>query len=150
MTPAQYLRLINEGLTFKDKIIIFSYFLRIPIHFIKKRLKIRYSHKLLGSVTVKNKDGIFFCGNNIFSVWTGSSFYEQEIKKHFNLNVGVFIDVGANIGKYSVIIGKQLNKNGRVISFEPMPGNFELLKKNIKLNNLKNVISFECALGYKE
>lgn len=143
----KYFFLINQGLKFRDKIIIFSYlfFNAVPNLFRKKK-----NHKLLGNVTVKSKDGIFFCASNIFSIWTGSSFHEPELRKYFKLKKGVFVDVGANIGKYSILVGKELISKGKVIAFEPMPGNFEILRKNIRLNNLKNIIPLQIALGNKE
>lgn len=143
----KFFRLVEQGKTLKDKFIILAYlFFRSPLNYLGRYKK----HKLFGDVTVKNEDGTFFCGNNIFSVWCGSSFHEPDIKKYFKLKEGIFIDVGANIGKYSIIVGKELNNFGKVLSFEPMRENFEILEKNIKLNNLNNVLSFELALGNKE
>jgi len=47
------------------------------------------------------------------------------------------IDVGANIGLYSLIGAKASSRTSRLIAFEPIPDNVELFKRNIKLN--KNV-----------
>lgn len=44
------------------------------------------------------------------------------------------IDVGANVGIFSIYIKKKFNC--RVISFEPVPQNLENFKKNIELNGL--------------
>jgi len=44
------------------------------------------------------------------------------------------IDVGANIGIFSIYVKKKFNC--KVISFEPVPDIFELFKKNIELNGL--------------
>jgi FkbM family methyltransferase len=49
------------------------------------------------------------------------------------------IDIGAHIGYYSLLFGKCVGREGRVYSFEPLPGNFALLQKNIQLNNLEQV-----------
>jgi FkbM family methyltransferase len=49
------------------------------------------------------------------------------------------IDVGAHIGYYSLLFAKCVGPSGRVFSFEPLPGNFALLQKNIWINNLQNV-----------
>ncbi|MBM3228373.1 FkbM family methyltransferase, partial [Candidatus Pacearchaeota archaeon] len=95
-------------------------------------------------------DGIFYCGENFSAVRCAHPSYESEIRKHFSLDSGVFIDVGANIGKYSIMVGKRLGDKVKVIAFEPMPYTFEILKKNIELNKLKNIIPFEYALGKKE
>jgi FkbM family methyltransferase len=143
----KYFTLIKEGYSLKDKIAITSY----AFCFLLNRLSSYKIHNLVCDVTLKNKDGIFFCGNNIFAVWCGSSFHEQKLREYFNLNKGIFIDVGANIGKYAVMVGRRLKNKGKVIAFEPMHENFEILKKNIKLNDLDNVvIPLEVALGNRE
>lgn len=46
----------------------------------------------------------------------------------------VFLDIGANIGAQSIFV-KSFVPDARVISFEPQPDNFELLKHNMRLNN---------------
>ena len=50
----------------------------------------------------------------------------------------IFIDVGANIGYYSVLVGKIVGESGQVISVEPIPTTAKVLKYNVKLNKLKN------------
>ena len=50
-----------------------------------------------------------------------------------------FVDVGANIGYYSVLASKNIGKDGEVYSFEPDKHNILLLQKNIALNNVANV-----------
>lgn len=57
----------------------------------------------------------------------------------------VVFDVGANIGNYSLIIGKHLNKNVRVFAFEPAWFNFTQLNRNVSLNGLENCIFPICA-----
>lgn len=62
--------------------------------------------------------------------------FETHLMKNLSREDGIAIDVGANIGYYSLILAKLFPK---VSSFEPEPINFELLKKNIECNGLKNV-----------
>jgi len=52
---------------------------------------------------------------------------------------GTFVDIGANIGYYTVLASMIVGDGGRVFAFEPEPVNFETLKKNIALNGLRNV-----------
>lgn len=52
----------------------------------------------------------------------------------------IVVDVGANIGYYTLIFAQLVGKSGKVIAFEPEPKNFEILKKNIAINNYDNVI----------
>lgn len=46
------------------------------------------------------------------------------------------IDVGAHIGYYSLYFAKCVGPTGRVFSFEPVPENLALLRKNIELNQI--------------
>lgn len=54
------------------------------------------------------------------------------------------VDVGANIGYYTLLMAKQ---RAIVHSFEPEPKNFALLKKNVELNNFTNVILYNKAVS---
>jgi FkbM family methyltransferase len=142
-----YFLLLKECSNFSGKIAIFIYFLQTPIFFIYKKTNHRFEQKLFFNVILKNEDGIFFCGKNMSSVRTASSLYEKELKKYFEINHGVFIDVGANIGKYSISLGKKLRNYGKVIAIEPESKNFKILETNIKLNKLKNIypINIGCS-----
>lgn len=51
----------------------------------------------------------------------------------------VVIDAGAYTGLFSIYASKRIGDSGRVFAFEIDPFNFILLRKNIKLNHLKNV-----------
>lgn len=67
--------------------------------------------------------------------------YGQTAKllKKFVKKETVVIDLGANIGYYTILSAELVGKTGHVYSFEPEPHNFSLLSKNIKTNNLTNV-----------
>ena len=56
------------------------------------------------------------------------------------------MDVGANIGYFSLIVGS-ISKKGKVFSFEPDTQNFKLLEKNIAANNLTNIQTFQFAVS---
>lgn len=65
-----------------------------------------------------------------------------------NLREGdVFIDIGANIGYFTVIASPIVSSSGKVYSFEPDRENFSLLQKNILANGFKNVISVKQAVS---
>jgi len=61
-----------------------------------------------------------------------------------NRNFQTFIDVGAHIGKYSLMMSI-LNKNGKVFSMEPYSDNMMQLRNNLKYYGLENVKPFEVA-----
>ena len=58
----------------------------------------------------------------------------------------IFIDVGANIGFYSILLSNNFNQ---IYSFEPHNRNFFVLVKNINKNKLKNIKTFNFGLGEK-
>lgn len=49
----------------------------------------------------------------------------------------VFVDVGANIGYFTVLAASLVGEEGRVFAFEPDPDNFELLTRNSEHNGLQ-------------
>jgi len=55
----------------------------------------------------------------------------------------VIIDVGANIGWFSVIFDKLSKGKARIYSFEPDDFNYSLLRYNLNLNNCHNVTSIK-------
>jgi FkbM family methyltransferase len=59
----------------------------------------------------------------------------------------VVVDVGANIGYYTVLLADKVGNSGKVFAFEPDKTNFEILKKNIEANKLKNVVLVNAAVG---
>lgn len=59
------------------------------------------------------------------------------------------LDIGANIGYYTLLMSKMVGRSGKVYSFEPEPKNFEILQKNIQLNNIENVVLSNLAMSDK-
>jgi len=57
----------------------------------------------------------------------------------------VVVDIGAHIGKYSLILANVVGNNGKVIAVEPAPINYQTLLKNLILNNVKNVVALKLA-----
>ena len=51
----------------------------------------------------------------------------------------VFVDIGANIGYFTLLGAKLVGKTGKVFAFEPDVNNYALLTKNIELNMYDNV-----------
>ncbi len=59
----------------------------------------------------------------------------------------VVLDIGANIGYYTLILARLVGETGRVYAFEPDPANFELLKKNVRANGYQNVVYVKKAVS---
>jgi len=58
----------------------------------------------------------------------------------------VYVDVGANIGYYTLVAAQRVGIKGKVIAYEPDPENFALLQSNVALNQLPQVEIFPYAL----
>ncbi|MCX6726769.1 MAG: FkbM family methyltransferase [Candidatus Shapirobacteria bacterium] len=70
--------------------------------------------------------------------------YETKILlSQINKN-SMVVDVGANIGYYTLLMAKVAKK---VYAFEPDKDCFEILKKNVEENKLENVVLFNKAVG---
>lgn len=57
------------------------------------------------------------------------------------------LDIGANIGYYTLIFARLVGEHGRVYAFEPDPTNFRLLKKNVRANGYHNVVFVNKAVA---
>jgi FkbM family methyltransferase len=77
--------------------------------------------------------------------------HEDDIIERFLPKQGdIVVDIGAHMGRYTIISSKRVGANGKVVAIEAHPGNFEMLKSNIKLNQLTNVIPLNYAAYSKE
>jgi FkbM family methyltransferase len=60
------------------------------------------------------------------------------------------MDIGANVGIFSVVMGTAVGNFGAVFAFEPVALNVSRLEKNLRKNTLDNVSVFPVALGAME
>lgn len=60
------------------------------------------------------------------------------------------VDVGANIGYYTLLCAKIVGGRGLVYAFEPEPFNLKLLNKSVSANNLTNIKVYSQALWETE
>ena len=59
----------------------------------------------------------------------------------------VVVDVGANIGWYTLLCAASVGKEGRVYAFEAHPTTFQYLEENTGLNDFDHVELYELAIG---
>lgn len=89
------------------------------------------------------------------SEWEGGNLYfgrtyepvESEIVRRLAYPGATIIDVGANIGVHAIPASRAVGATGRVYAFEPVPGTFELLRRNVELNGAGNVVLEPSAVG---
>ncbi len=77
------------------------------------------------------------------NVWMINEYEIEDFEINANDTV---IDIGAHIGLFSLLVS-QLCKTGKILSFEPISENFDLLVSNLKLNHVNNVLPFNLAVS---
>jgi len=86
------------------------------------------------------------------SLWIPLGSYEDEtaawLQKKIQNN-SIFLDVGANLGYFSLLASYHISL-GKIIAFEPVDKNLEILNKNMKLNNVENVEVISKAVADSE
>jgi FkbM family methyltransferase len=76
--------------------------------------------------------------------------YDHEAEQFIRskLKAGdTFLDIGANVGFYSLLASSIVGERGRVIAIEPNPKTFGRLKETIAANAITNVLPLNLALG---
>src|SRR5262249_29206299 len=73
--------------------------------------------------------------------------FETELIQSLIHEGDTVLDIGANIGYYTLIFARRVGTAGRVFAFEPDPENFALLKSNVEANGYKNVVLVNAALS---
>ena len=68
-----------------------------------------------------------------------------------SLKSGSFcLEVGANMGYYTLLMSGLIGKEGKLLTVEPHPENFNMLLTNVSMNNLRNVECFNLACSNYE
>lgn len=77
------------------------------------------------------------------------SFENKEIKflQKWLRSGDVAVDVGANIGLLTIPMAKAIGEKGQVFAFEPIEENVRSLQANLDVNDLRNVVLTNCAVG---
>lgn len=127
----------------KGNEVISSFLVKIYLYKYLNKLGIRKESSI---IYIPKYDYKFDCPLNMVDYMSLISREELVLKK-FNPKEGdVVLDIGANLGRYTVIAAKKVKQKGKVISIEANPAVYDLLAKNIKLNELTNVVSLNCAV----
>lgn len=75
--------------------------------------------------------------------YNSTEFIKGEIKPNMKV-----LEIGANIGYYTLLEAQIIGAGGHIYAFEPNPDNFHILKLNIELNGLENNASlYPYAMG---
>lgn len=73
-------------------------------------------------------------------------FEDMGFLLHFLRSDDLFLDIGANIGSYTILASSEIGS--RTFSFEPVPETFSALKNNVSINNSQSKVSlFNVGVG---
>jgi FkbM family methyltransferase len=115
---------------------------RLPI-VRKKSLSMHFKYKLKNGITFVVRPFKFdrYIIDEIFL--EQAYFPDRDFKIE---NGDVVVDIGAHIGVFTVFSAK--SANCCIYSYEPRPDNFELLVKNVSINNVTDCVkTFQFAVG---
>ena len=118
----------GKGYGKKNKLI------NLTVHGIESSLKTNYAQVWAGKMFLHPNDAFRL------SIYGIHGTHDFKIIKNNVKDGDNVIDLGANIGYFTLILAKLVGPTGKVFAFEPDPRNLALLKKNVEYNNYKNVI----------
>ena len=106
-------------------------------------LKLRFKIKISDNSFI-----MYNCSKEAISFFLNKTFKLEERSFFFNfLNAGdTFVDVGANIGAFSIIAKEKVGNNGKCYAFEPNPKVYNEMIANFKANNY-DIEAFNCPLS---
>ena len=88
---------------------------------------------LLANKGMTGATGNIYCGLHEFE--------DMALVLHFLRREDTFIDIGANVGSYTILASGVCGAN--TISFEPAPQTFLYLQNNVKINNIEHLVSLQ-------
>lgn len=97
-------------------------------------------------------------GNRMFWSWAMDPFWLKELIKEiyydevyervFQVERGdVVVDVGANVGSFTLKASKEVGQQGRIIAFEPERRNYDWLCRNLRINKCSKVLPVNSAIS---
>ena len=89
--------------------------------------------------------------NDIFYSGIFGNFEGETLRLWYGISKevnGLVLDIGAHSGIYS-LVAASANKQSSIVAFEPHPKNFDLLCKNIQINEFSNITSDNRAISNK-
>ncbi len=114
---------------------------RVFLNKLNSKLKVEFIEFEGNKLYLDTDDSLFL------SVYGFHEKTETELVKNEIKFGDVVIDIGANIGYYTLLFAKLVGPTGHVFAFEPDLNNFKLLTKNIFENGFTNVTLIQKAIS---
>lgn len=89
--------------------------------------------KILAKKGLTGATGNIYCGLHEFN--------DMAFLLHFLIEDDLFLDIGANIGSYTILSASEVG--AQTISFEPIPATFNILEENIKVNQIEHLVELK-------
>ena len=105
-----------------------------------------FDHKLASGISIR------LYKDSVLSKPIADGFENEEIDflQRFLKKGDTFLDIGANIGLFSLEAVNRIGPEGRIFSFEPSPKTFARLKENVEVNNIRTIKPINIGLSNKE
>jgi FkbM family methyltransferase len=108
-------------------------------HLLKPKSVMVQGHRMW----LDNQDTLELATHEVYEPFE-TALFKKEIKPGQTV-----LDIGANIGYYTLMAAKLVGPKGKVYAFEPDPDNFALLKKNVESNGYTNATLINKAVSNK-
>ena len=129
----------NHPLASKNRSLAFSRYFRWQLgsRLLKWPIEVPFVEKtfLVVERGMTGATGNIYCGLHEFS--------DMAFLLHFLRAGDCFVDVGANVGSYTVLAAGVTH--AKVIALEPLPSTFRKLERNIRCNQLQDLVEAKCC-----
>lgn len=134
--------IFNHPLAKRQKLSSFKKYLMYHVNFLFTPYPIIYSFISTSKLIIKK--GMYGATGNMYLGL--QEFAEMSFLLHFLTGSDLFIDIGANVGSYTILASGV--KKAKTVAFEPIPATYENLQSNIAINQLSDLVyTHKLALG---
>ena len=92
------------------------------------------------------RSGLRFQVRSLMDVWVIKETCVDGDYEFDEAESGVIVDIGAGLGDYAILKAAE-NESNKIYALEPFADSFELLKTNIALNEVNNVVPLPLAIS---
>jgi len=113
-----------------------------------RRLRTGWGEGKVYTIRIGPLRGLKWRRRNSLPFWYHVGLWEPSVARLIRQNLkpgGVFWDVGANAGYFTVLAARCVGPSGEVVAFEPDPDTVAMLDDNVRLNAFTNVVIEQAA-----